>query len=92
MKPMPMSAHVQSVGAGWTNIHFTLHGGGIWDLSTGDGQQLRDDLADKLAGVNGVTLVHVSDDSLSIEHAENAHKTVKSLVQASCHQVGIRVA
>lgn len=88
----PMSAHVVSVSEEWTSVHFTLHGGGVWDLSTGDGQQLRDALADKLAGVHGVTLVNVRDDGLSIEHAEHAHRTVKGLVEASCRQAGIRVA
>lgn len=92
MKPMPMSAHVVCVGEGWTNVHFTLHGGGIWDLSTGPGQMLRDELASKLAGVDGVTLVNVNDDSLSIEHMDHIQPVVKSMVHASCSRLGIQVA
>ena len=92
MKPLPLSVHVVSVGEGWTNVHFTLHGGGVWDLSQGSGRYLRDELASKIADVKGVSLVTINDDSLSIEHAEHAQHMVRSLVHASCSQKGIQVA
>jgi hypothetical protein len=87
-----MSAHVVNVGDGWTNVHFTLHGGGILDLSSGDGRELRDTLADHFSQIKGVSLVNVTDSGVSVEHTDSAMAMVRAAVQTACGLAGILVA